>query len=547
MDSRAKELIKQGDSLFEQRSNLMAHWQNTAEQFYPERADFTKSFIPGENMADNLATSIPIIMRRDLGNMFSSMLRPRSMQWFELTAGDDPSDSPQDARLWLEEKQATQKNAMYDHVSGFDRATKGADQDYVTFGQAPIKVEINSRDNALLLRNRHLRDVVWCDDFTGRTYKVHERMKMSAYQLAGNFRESKLHKEVRKALDKDPQKEFECRHIVMPLDAYERIPGAKNFPRAKFVSIYIDVDNGHVIEEAPSVTLKYVIPRWQPLSNSQYSYSQAAIAALPEARGLQAMTNTILEAGENYVRPPLIAVEEALRSDLNYYSGGVTYVSSKYDERTGDPLRPMELMKGGFNAGIELLDRARMVLREAFFLDKVNLPVMEPGVTAFEIAQRTQEYIRNAMPLFDPVESEYNAPLCEMIFEEMMAYGFFGNDIPDSLMDSTVRFKFRSPLREAEDQIKIRAFADSKALIADTMQLDPDAAAMIDLRKALRETLFASGVPADWVREEEEFESVAAGWAQKRQEAEAIAMAGQVGAVAEQGGKGAKAVREAMQ
>ena len=40
-----------------------------------------------------------------------------------------------------------------------------------------------------------------------------------------------------------------------------------------------------------------------------------------------------------------------------------------------------------------------------------------------EFGERMQEFIRDFMTLFTPVETEYNAPLCEMIFEEMMASG----------------------------------------------------------------------------------------------------------------------------
>lgn len=546
MDTRATEIVKQGDALFNKRQGMLSHWQACAEQFYPTRADFTKQIVMGEDIGSNLMTSVPVIMCRDLANMFSSMLRPRGQPWYEITTSDDSEDIPHEAREWLEEKQKTMRNAMYDPVAGFQRALKETDYDYVAFGQGVVKQEINSREHALLFRSRHLRDVAWSDDFTGRTCKVHEKFSPTACQLAGMFSKSKLHRDVLKALETDPEKEFACRHVVIPKESYETLKDAKKFPKAEFVSIYIDVENGHIIEEAPSVTLKYVIPRWLTVSGSQYAYSQAAIAALPEARGLQQMTQVILDAGENYVRPPLIAVEEALRSNLNVYSAGVTYVSAKYDERTGDPVRPLDLGKGGLNVGFELLDRARMVLREAFFLDKINLPVMQAGVTAFEIQQRTQEFIRNAMPLFDPVESEGSAPMCEMIFKDMMAYGFFGQDIPESLQNESIKFKFKSPLREAEDQALVRAFAEGKAIIADTAQFDPSAVGMMNLRKALRDTLSAAGVPAKWVRDEKEVEDMAAAEDEKREAEQMMAQIGQAGAVAEQGGKGMKAMVEAM-
>ena len=64
----AKALIKQGDHLFDKRGSLLSMWQSIADNFYPERADFTVSRSLGDDFADNLTTSYPLLVRRDLGN-----------------------------------------------------------------------------------------------------------------------------------------------------------------------------------------------------------------------------------------------------------------------------------------------------------------------------------------------------------------------------------------------------------------------------------------------------------------------------------------------
>ncbi len=542
--SHARELIRQGDALFSKRSNIMNYWQDAAENFYPERADFTTS-LDYDSFAGHLTSSVPVLNRRDLGDMFSSMLRPWNIEWFEIATD---GEIPQDAKAWMEEQQATQNNAMQDRISGFDRATKASDHDYVTFGQAVLKVEINYRDAAILVRNRHLRDVAWCDDFTGQTYKVHEKMKLSAYQLSQQFPGKKLHKEILRALEKDPQREFSIRQVVLPADAYETLKPQddRKYRKTKFVSVIVDVENEHVIEEAPSATLKYVIPRWQPLSMSQYSFSPATVAALPDARMFQTMTLSLLEAGEMYARPPAFIAEEILRGDLNYFAGGITSMPSKYAEKGMNPIQYLKQDKSGFGFGLEMLDRVRMVLRDSWYLNRMRLPTQGPDMTAYEFSERMREFVRDSMTLFSPAETEYNAPLCEMIFEEMLSYGFMGNNIPQSLRGEEIKFKFRSPFRDAEDRNKSGSYLEGLGVIERTMQFDPGAGQLADLRKGLKESLEGIDWPAAWFLSEDEIEQKTAALEEKQQMAEGMQMAGHGAEIAKVAGEAGMNMKEMM-
>jgi hypothetical protein len=66
------------------------------------------------------------------------------------------------------------------------------------------------------------------------------------------------------------------------------------------------------------------------------------VAALAEARLLQQMVLTLLEAGQKAVDPPMVAAQEAIQGGINIYAGGVTYVDAEYDERLGEALRPLQ-------------------------------------------------------------------------------------------------------------------------------------------------------------------------------------------------------------
>ena len=77
MDQRAREVIKIGDRLFDNKRNVDSLWQEIALNFYPERADFTAKRNDGEEFADHLFSSYPVIARRELANVFSGYLYSR--------------------------------------------------------------------------------------------------------------------------------------------------------------------------------------------------------------------------------------------------------------------------------------------------------------------------------------------------------------------------------------------------------------------------------------------------------------------------------------
>lgn len=495
-----KQLFEATEELLKKRSSLISLWQEIADNFYPERADFTLKRSLGVEFADNLTTSYPVLTRRDLGNAFSSMLRPTEKPWFHMIVGDDDEKADLDSRAWMQWAEKIQRRAMYDRKSQFTRATKEADHDFAAFGQCAISVELNRTRDRLLYRCWHLRDMAWSENEEGQIGTVVRVWKPTCRDLVRLFGAGKLHRDIGDKALKSPFEEVNCRHIVVESDM---VDGNFNTP---YVSIYYDADHLETIEKVGVFSPIYVIPRWQTVSGSQYAYSPATVAGLPDARLLQAMTYTLLEAGEKHTNPPMIAVQEAIRSDISIYAGGITWVDSAYDERLGEVLRPLTQDKSGMPLGIDMARDCRLMLAEAFFLNKLTLPQRAPEMTAYEVGQRIQQYIRDALPLFEPMETDYNGALCEETFSVLMRNGAFGSmlDLPTGLRGAEIRFKFESPLHEAIEKEKASRFLEAQSFVATAIQLDPTAAFIVDTKTALREVLEGIGAPATWIHSEDQ-------------------------------------------
>ena len=493
----AKRLKELGDDTFTKRESLLQLWQSIGENFYPIRADFTYQRQLGYDFASDLASSYPIIVCRELSDQIGMMLRPTEKQWFHMIA-PDVNKEDNDARRWMEWATGVQRRAMYDTASQFARATKEGDADFATFGQFVMSVHLNRNQDTLLYRCWHLRDCAWIEGDEGKIACVWRKWKPKVLELNRLFG-SKLHRNVTAKMERRPFEEVECMHIVVDSDLYDG--DARGRPRW---SVYYDCDNHYVIEATPIWGKHYIIPRWQTVAGSQYAFSPATIAALPDARLLQAMTMTLLEAGEKAVNPPLIATQDAVRSDIAIYAGGITWVDMEYDEKLGAALRPLTQDYRQLPVGIDMQRDSKLMLAQAFFLNKLALPQRAPEMTAFEIGQRVQEWIRSALPIFEPMEAEDNGQLCEETFDVLMRGGAFGSpfDMPRGLRGAEVKFKFSSPLHDIIEQQKGTKLLEAKALIAEAAALDRAALVMVDAQVALRDALAGAGVPAKWVRSE---------------------------------------------
>lgn len=546
MPAHIEQLVSQSGHLFSKRTQLMSLFQTIADNFYPERADFTTARNLGSEFATNLMTSYPILARRDLGNAIGSMLRPTSKAWFHIRTQEYDSLGV-DSRMWLQRAEAHMRRVMHSKGTQFSRATKEGDHDFAAFGQCVIQTSLNSVGDNLLYRCWHLRDVAWAEDVDGEASTVYRKWKPTARDLVTLFK-TKVHPDVTRCVEKEPFREFNTIHCIIPAGSYQ---GDEKYT-TPYVSIYFDVDNKHVMEEVGLMSQEYTVPRWSTVSGSQYAYSPATVAALPDARLIQSMTRVLLEAGEKAVNPPMIAIQEALRSDLAIYAGGVTWVDAEYDERLGEVLRPLTIDKSGTPLGLDMAQRLQGMIAEAFYLNKITLPQPGNDMTAYEVGQRVQEYIRQAMPLFEPMEMEYNSPLCDKTFELMMRAGAFGSpfDMPKEIHGQEIDFRFESPLHDAVEREKGQRYLEASSMLAQAVQLDPNAADIIDASVALRDVLEGIGVPAKWTRSEEDAKARADARQQQQQTAELLAqmqqgadVAQKLGAAGMGKGMGQQAVR----
>jgi hypothetical protein len=500
MDENAKELMKRGNKLFEKKAPFDNLCQEIARQFYVSRADFTSQIELGDEFASHMVDSYPELVRRDLANAFASMLRPSNQQWFKAYV-DEEIEQDKSVRAYLEYMDKVTSRILYDPRTNMRRTCSEADNDLAAFGNAVISIVDNKNRDGLVMRCWHLRDCAWSEDEIGGVSVLHRKQKITLGNLLRQFGSKVFPQKWKNQLDKDPLHEVTIRHCTIRKDDYSPYGSKKTFGGSPYVSVFY-TEEGELLSEIAEPAMPYVVPRWQKMSTSQYAFSPATIIALPNARLIQRMMLTLLEAAEKTVDPPLVATHEAIKSDVDLSAGGITWVDREYDERLGEAIRPLNL---GRNVGLgnDILDQQRKMLAEAFYLSKINLPQSREK-TAYETARLVEEYVRNALPLFEPLEDEYNSTILDAVVSRAMRLGAYGpaDTIPQPLRGKDMSFKFVNPLREAMEKKKVMAFQETGQLLAAAAQINPNVIGMVDVGVMLRDAVRGAGAPAAWMKDE---------------------------------------------
>lgn len=542
MDTRAKEVLRIGDAAFSRKMQVDSLNQELALNFYPERADFTTKRNEGEEFADHLFSSYPILAKRELANMLSELLRPD--KFLSIHVDDEDLDNGDEERAFLEHLTNIQWRAMSDPGAQLVTAEGQTDHDFAAFGNGVLQFGTNVLGDGLLFRNHHLRDNAWSENGENVIDGNHRNWNPTARQLKHHFRNN-VSKDVIRACEKDPEKPFHCRHVVLPSRIYDyKSKSGRQFP---FVSLYVERETETVLEETGLTHFPYVISRWQRISGSPYGVSMATMILLPDGRTMQVVMRTIREAGEMYVNPPMIGVTEAIRGDIALYPGGITTADMEYDERLGEVLRPVTKDRGGFPIGFEIAAALKDDISRGFFLDKIKLPETGRAMTATEVRRIIQEHIRAAAPLTKPIQQERNYPLCDGVFQLLSEHGVFPLDqMPESLQGRDIKFKFRSPLDELQEQNEADTYVDIMTrIVMPAAQIDPAQMENVDLTEATRDAMRAAGWKAKWFKPKEAVDEKRAQVAQEQEAERVMQQVAAAGATAQQAGQGIDALANA--
>lgn len=498
-EDRIDKIIQRWRRLSGEKSQWHYHWDDLARVMLPRRMGFATTVIEGGRRVDDIFDSTPMQAARGLANAIGGMIRPQGIPEIEMKAEDEGLNSMGEVKDWFADSEERVKGAFNNPKARFRNASGEVDQDLVVFGTAAMFIGEGIKRNHLMFQSLHLKDATPFFSEEGNPEGMFHHRKMTARQLAERFGANKLSEKSTQLLKDSPDTKVEILHAVIPRqEARERPLFARDLLIA---DLWIEIDGKHLLSEGGFHEFPFIVPRWDTSSGEDYGRSPGMIA-LPDADTLQSMGETILIAGQRAADPPLAAPNDGSFDAVNTFPGGLSY----YDVETavsvrGNPFFPIE---SGMNLPIsrDMQMDTRSQIFSAFFRNVLNLPIAGPQMTATEIIQRKEEFIREIGPVFGKLESDYTAPMVERAFMIMLRAGAFP-PIPKALQGQNVRFEYDSPVKQIRQQIEATAAKQWAAEVIQLSQFKPEAADLINIDELGRFTAEATGIPKKIVNSED--------------------------------------------
>jgi hypothetical protein len=451
MLDRHRAALSQAIKARDDRPQWMTLWQELADLFLPNRGDFTRQRVPGDERSDTLWDTGPQLAARGLTSAIATMLRPPGKQWFKAKAKRAHLNNVEAVRLWLYEVTQITYEALYDPRVNADKTLSEVDADLVVFGTGIGRIDFDKAKKHLVIRSASLASTVLFAGKDGNPIGVASFSQPTLRQIVDEFGEDKLTEKMREDYNRaEPNldRTYEIVHIVLPNADWQAMGGKTS--RFPYASMWISVGCKALIDEKGFYDFPYFCPRWDTLTGEVYGRSPAMVA-LPDSRIVHAMSKTFLEAGEFALRRPTWSYADMIQGELQLFPGGHTVIDMSGFQGSGSPINTIEI--GAFPDKIfEVYQTKQEQVAAAFFRDILELPgARDADMTATEINARLDQFLRQAAPIFSRVEHTYNAPLVNRAFNVLMREGMYP-DPPEEMWEEDVEFEYESPIKVAREK-----------------------------------------------------------------------------------------------
>lgn len=514
MEVTAKSLLARFTSLQAKRSNWESLWEELATYILPNKDEFNGKSSPGTKRANKIYDSTAVQAAQLLAASLQGTLTSSATEWFALRFRNEALNKDAAAKKWLEAC-GEQINQEFNQ-SNFNTEVGETYLDLVAFGTAPMLMDIVTKADGSFggfnFRSLHLSTVVIDENAEGKVDTVFRKFTVSA-RVAKQMFGDDCGEKINKALEKDPDKQFDFIHCCFPREIQGEFAMIAPPKMRKYAAYYVAVQDKKIVRETGTYELPILSPRWAKVTGDVYGYGPGCVARA-DIRTLNAARNLAMTAWEKSIDPPLMTQRNGIFGTLDFSSSSLNFVS--------DVNQVAALPNGtNWNADQLMLQDVRSSVRRIFFADQLELQE-GPQMTATEVQVRYELMQRLLGSTLGRLQSEFLTPLVERAFYAMFRAQVLpqppeviqqvGGDLDIEYVGALARSQ------RVEEVTSIQRLTESLLMMA---QVNPEVLDTLNTDEASRTISDRLGVPAGLIRGEKEVAQVR----QQRQQAEQQQMA----------------------
>jgi hypothetical protein len=234
--------------------------------------------------------------------------------------------------------------------------------------------------------------------------------------------------------------------------------------------------------------------------------------ALSDIKMLNAMMKTMIRVAQKVADPPLMVPDNGFLLPVKTVPGGTNI----YRAGTKDRIEPLQT-NARLDIGADLLEQTRMRVRQAFFIDQLQLQD-GPQMTATEVNQRTEEQLRMMGPILGRLNNELLKPIIDRVYAILERKGKLPA-APDILKGKNLEINYTSQIAKAQKAAGANTLVRVLQSVGPLIEMNPQTLDVINADEALRGHADIFDLPEEYLNGRKDVAQVREARAQQQQEA----------------------------
>lgn len=501
-------------------------WRDLADFIVPQRAyPFSSTEV---NVVNNITSKNRRYKTFDCTaeialDIFSSslvgFLANPATNWFELAPADEGLLEVTEIAQWFDITTQRMLAAFNEPNAKFYSNLKMSATDIGVFGTVGMLIQ-EGKKSALEFSSRNVKELYVAEDASGNIDTVFRKLLMTARQMVQEFEFGNVSGRVKEIYSKQPDELISVIHALEPNKDYN--PDGRSNQEMPISSIYLEEETKHVLKVSGFEEMPLPVGRWDVMTNDVYGTPPAA-KVLADIKMINQMEKAHIVAAEKSLNPPLQMPDDGFLGNIDLSAGAI----NTYRPMTQGRLEPIQTI-GNLPITLEMLSAKRNIIREAFYVDQLQLAT-SPQMTATEVMARTDEKLRLMAPMIGRIQSELLGPIIERSFGilfRVSAQKDFTNAPftrpPEQLLQAPFKVKYVSPMERAQrasEANSIMAFVNS---VVPLSEIDPSILDNINFDELTRQLHDIQSVPSVILNDRESVAQAREARAQQQQQQAAL-------------------------